>query len=226
VNDAWQEQLAPRRERELERLRSLYRHLPFPRFTPVYSEPTTLYRRCYLDIGNDDGPLNRAEEIQREQIAYEAFVISSPHWLPTRPGRRMPPIRRIAEHWNEAIECFRCGAGGNETTTLERAHLVDRARGGLDTLANIVLLCSRCHSRMKRFGPNDAVRALRYVFGSELVVPWIDDSRITMSFAEIEERQIPNPRGWPIYYATRTAPPRSSGRRPRRHTSRRAPAED
>lgn len=83
--------------------------------------------------------------------------------LADRGTRRMPPVRRIAEHWGRAPDvCFRCGMG---TPHPDRAHLIDRCVGGLDDVQNVALLCSLCHRMMPPFEPGEEQAARAYAFG-------------------------------------------------------------
>jgi hypothetical protein len=80
----------------------------------------------------------------------------------------------IASHWAQLSvfdveldtpHCFACGLeaavvgrpGGTlrerwNTASLERAHLVDHARGGQGDAASLILLCAGCHRLMPSFG--------------------------------------------------------------------------
>lgn len=69
-----------------------------------------------------------------------------------RPPRRMSSVEAIAAHHGlPAGSCWRCGRPDD----VERAHLIDRSRDGLDGLQNLVLLCHRCHAAMPSYGPGD-----------------------------------------------------------------------
>lgn len=46
---------------------------------------------------------------------------------------------------------------------LERAHLIDRCRDGLDGAQNLVLLCRDCHRSMPSFGPGSEAMAMAWV---------------------------------------------------------------
>lgn len=46
---------------------------------------------------------------------------------------------------------------------LDRAHLIDRARGGPDTVDNMVLLDHRCHSMMPSFGYGQKQDAIDWI---------------------------------------------------------------
>lgn len=96
-----------------------------------------------------------------------------------RPGRRMPSAARIAEYWEDRFadgsgpfvvdwgepSCFGCDrmVRAFSTRYLERAHLVDRCRDGLDGEQNLVLLCGLCHALMPSFGPGEGDEALAWV---------------------------------------------------------------
>jgi hypothetical protein len=46
---------------------------------------------------------------------------------------------------------------------LDRAHLVDHARGGTEDVSNLVPLCHLCHDAMPSFGDGEYDKALRWV---------------------------------------------------------------
>lgn len=87
----------------------------------------------------------------------------------------MPSAYRIALYWAGSDggddfsvdlfepHCFRCRRGALTWASLERAHLVDRARGGTDFECNLAMLCSRCHRIMPSFGGEDADEAKNWV---------------------------------------------------------------
>lgn len=106
-----------------------------------------------------------------------------------RPDRRMPPLRKIAEHWLDRPEwpdykgnyiglgepfCARCGwlapvedgrpdSWDRAGKFLDRAHLIDRIKGGLDGVQNLVPLCHLCHDTMPSFGPGQEEEAYAWV---------------------------------------------------------------
>jgi 5-methylcytosine-specific restriction endonuclease McrA len=72
--------------------------------------------------------------------------------------------------------CFRCGETfmldgpvspryqwDNSAGYLERAHLVDRSRGGLDGPQNLMPLCHRCHKAMPSFDPGEGPDAIAWI---------------------------------------------------------------
>lgn len=63
--------------------------------------------------------------------------------------------------------CFGCAGGKDSWGELERAHLIDRAFGGLDGPQNLVLLCWRCHREMPSFRPGDEAFAWAWVRSRE-----------------------------------------------------------
>lgn len=80
----------------------------------------------------------------------------------------MPTMARIAAWWNlGGPECFRCGWTRRGWTwadnALQRAHLIDRCRGGLDLEPNLVPLCEPCHRTMPPFGPGEEAGALAWL---------------------------------------------------------------
>lgn len=99
---------------------------------------------------------------------------------PERPGRSgMPDGHSIAEYWLgqgrfgpivlDHPACFTCARPAERWSQLERAHLVDRACGGLDHQANLVLLCWPCHRCMPSFDASDGASALAWVHGMRRV---------------------------------------------------------
>ena len=82
-----------------------------------------------------------------------------------RPGRSMPTVRRIADYWGKPSDhCWRCNLASDY---LERAHLIDRWAGGLDSVANLALLCVTCHRLMPCFTPGDEDAAVAYACPQE-----------------------------------------------------------
>lgn len=90
-----------------------------------------------------------------------------------RPARRMPSLKKIAKHLgisDSFPHCFRCRATSESSTWgewvpetgLERAHVIDRCRGGLDNAANLRPLCHQCHALQPSFGAGQEVEALRW----------------------------------------------------------------
>jgi hypothetical protein len=110
-------------------------------------------------------------------------VIMAPDWVPKRKGRTMPTLWKIASYWHAAgyrpmhlrvPHCFRCFASFTQdgppppefewnAAPLERAHLVDRIRGGLDGAQNLMPLCHRCHKIMPSFDPGEGPDAIAWV---------------------------------------------------------------
>lgn len=89
---------------------------------------------------------------------------------PRRPGRKTPSAKNIMLYWASRDEyydfdlftpaCFRCRRRARYWSDLDRAHLVDRARNGLDLECNIVLLCAPCHRVMPSFGVGEEGSAI------------------------------------------------------------------
>lgn len=82
--------------------------------------------------------------------------------LSPRPNRKQVAHHKIAAYWAkhpgkwfpraaEDPQCFKCGLKVQEWRGLERAHIVDRCKNGLDHEGNLALLCSPCHYRMPTF---------------------------------------------------------------------------
>lgn len=97
----------------------------------------------------------------------------------------MPPLWAVVIYWLQEREaplggdgriphCFRClrvsgydpmdGFDGRwNNSGLERAHLVDRALGGLDGAQNLMPLCWPCHKVMPSFGPGEGPDAIAWI---------------------------------------------------------------
>jgi hypothetical protein len=78
--------------------------------------------------------------------------LSSPHCFGCCrlvPARLYDPADAQAVRWDKSSAC------------LDRAHLVDRCRGGLDGPQNLVPLCLRCHRVMPMF--TDGMAAISWV---------------------------------------------------------------
>lgn len=85
----------------------------------------------------------------------------------------MPSLAKVAEHLgiiDSFPHCFRCRATSESSvwgewvpaTGLERAHVIDRCRGGLDNAANLRPLCRQCHALQPSFGAGHEPEALRW----------------------------------------------------------------
>lgn len=107
-------------------------------------------------------------------ISRRRAIINNPAWMPERPGRRMPPAKRVATYWRTRgafnidvsdPRCFCCGRQESSWGDLERAHLIDRAIGGLDNEPNLTMLCRTCHSQQPIFEIDEWDNALRWVQG-------------------------------------------------------------
>lgn len=74
----------------------------------------------------------------------------------TRHTRRMPTMNAIcAHHHLPHGKCLRC----RQPARCEKAHIIEREYGGLDTVANIVPLCYPCHAEQPAFRPGEEARA-------------------------------------------------------------------
>lgn len=60
-----------------------------------------------------------------------------------------------AFHDVDPTRCFRCGV----IARTERAHIIDRAFGGLDDVQNLIPLCFRCHRDQPIFANGEERRA-------------------------------------------------------------------
>ena len=80
-----------------------------------------------------------------------------------RPPRKMPSAWSVVDRWMHGYpRCFRCGWEGDRPSDIERAHVIDRVKGGLDTLDNLRPLCHECHRLQPSFGPGDEEMALTW----------------------------------------------------------------
>lgn len=121
-----------------------------------------------------------------KELDAKRAAIMHPDWLPSRPGRRMPSLWKIVQHWAQKDTfaphpialpaCFACcsrppgnpddtpeDAWNNALGYLERAHLVDRVRGGLDGPQNLAPLCHACHKVMPPFDVGEGAQAIEWV---------------------------------------------------------------
>lgn len=88
-----------------------------------------------------------------------------------RPPRRSLNHQRIAQYWHARgltrdglwPACMGCAEGVDRWADLERAHLVDFARDGLDHEGNTALLCHTCHREMPSYKAGRGLDALAYV---------------------------------------------------------------
>jgi hypothetical protein len=110
--------------------------------------------------------------------------------LPARPGRKTLTLWTIASYWHaregnplrldyDGIEdpyCFGCERipltcdleaptpkARWDSAGLDRAHLIDRCRGGLDGPQNIIPLCFGCHRGMPAFIPGQEAEVIAWV---------------------------------------------------------------
>jgi 5-methylcytosine-specific restriction endonuclease McrA len=87
-----------------------------------------------------------------------------------RRPRRMPSLSWIARYHDlgEVPRCVRCGfhppedRWGDTSGYLARAHIIDRARDGLDVEANLAPLCYGCHRSQPSFRPGDEADAFAW----------------------------------------------------------------
>ena len=101
----------------------------------------------------------------------------------TRPKRTMPSWRTIANHrglLDARPACSHCGWASSDKTwatiggRLERAHIIDRWAGGLDSPANLAPLCPPCHRSQPIFSPGDELLASEWFglpLGKRLTAP-------------------------------------------------------
>ena len=118
--------------------------------------------------------------------------LSSPYWIPERKPPKLPSRWDIASYWAELglrswfyvdidnPHCFACGIHGGIGGTfpgdavdpesrwhysrrLQRGHIVNRARNGLDALQNLTLLCGFCNKNMPIFGPEAEGAAIAWI---------------------------------------------------------------
>lgn len=88
-----------------------------------------------------------------------------------RRPRKSITIEAIADHWQKPMDrCWRCWLHCPPSSLKpERAHIVDRAEGGLDGPQNMGLLCSSCHRG--RHGHMPIVLPEYWHHGIEWVMP-------------------------------------------------------
>jgi hypothetical protein len=114
-------------------------------------------------------------------------ALRSPGWVPERGPYRLPAKWAIASYWAgrddwfdvdlEHPHCFACGLHGghpedepdpaarwNLAGRLERGHIVNRARHGLDGVQNLVPLCGDCNHFMPVFSVEDDEEATAWIF--------------------------------------------------------------
>lgn len=154
--------------------------------------------------------------------------------LPERGPRRMPSLWTIAEYWaqHEVFDfdlsqpsCFACGREPPATSGtqrdrwdaasgyLERAHLVDRCRGGLDGPQNIVPLCFPCHHAMPPFDVGEGQAAIEWVQAGG---PWSRAERKAKAdYIEARIAELEAQRAAKKSETTSREPPDSAERRPR-----------
>jgi hypothetical protein len=75
----------------------------------------------------------------------------------------MPTMKTLLDHWEMAEPYCRKCLVPQRLGVLERAHLIDHARGGLDGVQNLVPLCWDCHKRMPSFKNGDETEVLQWI---------------------------------------------------------------
>jgi hypothetical protein len=113
--------------------------------------------------------------------------VRSPEWVPPRKPPYLPSKWKIASYWAERDDwfevdlerphCFACGLHGgyradepgleyrwNGARRLERGHIVNRARDGLDAVQNLVPLCRMCNRVMPVFDAGHDEEAASWIF--------------------------------------------------------------
>lgn len=116
----------------------------------------------------------------------------------------------LEDHICDDESCFACGAIG-----VERAHIVSRALGGSNSVANLVLLCKRCHrlqapdtgdlDDMILFIKNQEPwmvtkgKAIKSALESDLLKPVLEASRETqIAFLKAFESHMKTPEGFGV----------------------------
>lgn len=112
--------------------------------------------------------------------------ISAPGWTPTRARKPLPSLWEIASYWAQRDDwfavpltfphCFGCDIAdlwpetgdlkerwNTSGSWLQRGHLVNWARNGLDQIQNIVPLCKICNLEMPTFDAEHADDAVAWV---------------------------------------------------------------
>jgi hypothetical protein len=120
--------------------------------------------------------------------------LPSPDWTPYRNPPQLPSMWRIASYWAQRAgwfdviidrpHCFACGVRGGwpEDVTdpetrwslagLERGHIVNRARDGLDGVQNLVPLCHLCNRVMPIFDVEHDGAAIAWLIEGGCVAEW------------------------------------------------------
>lgn len=121
--------------------------------------------------------------LELRQIKAEQDRILSPDWIPYRGDRSIPSLWTIARYWAQrgtfAIDldnphCLACGYSQELDGTpaerwkqagrfLQRAHLIDRVRDGLDGPQNIIPLCGACHRAQPSYGVEQCDEVIAWI---------------------------------------------------------------
>jgi hypothetical protein len=138
--------------------------------------------------------INRSADEDWDLKRFDAAMerIKSPRWVPERRPARLPSMWAIASYWAgrdgwfdiilTRPHCFACGLHGgypedekdnavrwNCANRLQRGHIVNRARHGLDAVQNLVPMCRKCNRHMPVFGVEDEDAALAWIFDGGFV---------------------------------------------------------
>ena len=65
---------------------------------------------------------------------------------------RQPSTLARQTKYRDKGRCVKCGRGGTPENPVEAHHIVPRALGGAQALANMVTLCKDCHKEAHRAG--------------------------------------------------------------------------
>lgn len=123
------------------------------------------------------------------------LATSNPEWVAPRPEPRLPSLWRVAKYWAEEDpeqlfsvdpdrpNCFACGRvvpepvgetpeqkWNNSGNLLQRGHLVNRARYGLDGVQNLVPLCRACNMAMPIFESAEIPGPIEWVIGGGILL--------------------------------------------------------
>lgn len=120
--------------------------------------------------------------------------LSSPSWRPDRKPPRLPSRWAIASYWAGLGDdswfvvdirnphCFACEMPGgypedetdpevlwDSSRRLQRGHIVNRARDGLDGVQNLTLLCGFCNRFMRIYAVDEDDKAVEWIIAGGAV---------------------------------------------------------
>jgi len=139
--------------------------------------------------------VRRAMADERVDFTLSLQWLNSPDWVTVRRAPCLPTMWKIASYWAERADwfeviidrphCFACGLHGgwpddvtrprdrwDLSDQLERGHLVNRARDGLDGAQNLVPLCHLCNKVMPIFDVEHGGDATAWVILGGCMAEW------------------------------------------------------